>query len=120
MLGALKRVSSSTHDRLITALARKYEEEGYYVKADHVGHPNGCPPEVNGYIPDVAAYAGFPPRLTIIAEAEKNHGCLSLATRFRLAQKTFAYTSEYDTAIAAYLGSCTHERVRSSYPEVLP
>ena len=55
----------------------------------------------------------------IIAELEQAGGCLSLATRFRLAQKTFAYTSEYDTAIAAYLGSCTQEQVRGSYPEVL-
>jgi len=55
----------------------------------------------------------------IIAELEQNHGCLSLATRFHLAQKTFAYTSDYDTAIAAYLGSCTPGQVRSSYPEVL-
>jgi phosphoribosylaminoimidazolecarboxamide formyltransferase/IMP cyclohydrolase len=56
----------------------------------------------------------------IIAEAQRNRGCLSLATRFRLAQKTFAYTSEYDRAIAGYLGSCTPEQVRGSYPEVLP
>lgn len=55
----------------------------------------------------------------IIAEAQAGGGCLSLATRFRLAQKTFAYTSEYDTAIAAYLGSCTPEQVRASYTEVL-
>jgi phosphoribosylaminoimidazolecarboxamide formyltransferase/IMP cyclohydrolase len=55
----------------------------------------------------------------IIAEAEAGDGCLSLATRFRLAQKTFAYTSEYDTAIAAYLRSCPQEQVRGSYTEVL-
>ena len=55
----------------------------------------------------------------IITELEQNQGCLSLATRFHLAQKTFAYTSEYDTAIAAYLGSCTPGQVRGSYPEVL-
>jgi len=55
----------------------------------------------------------------ITAELEQAHGCLSLATRFRLAQKTFAYTAEYDTAIAAYLGSCTRQQVRGSYPEVL-
>ena len=56
----------------------------------------------------------------VITELEQNHGCLSLDTRFRLAQRTFAYTSEYDTAIAAYLGSCSPEQVRSAYPEVLP
>jgi phosphoribosylaminoimidazolecarboxamide formyltransferase/IMP cyclohydrolase len=56
----------------------------------------------------------------IIAEAGGNQGCLSLATRFRLAQKTFAYTSNYDTAIAAYLKTCTQEQVRASYAEVVP
>jgi len=55
----------------------------------------------------------------ITAELEQAGGRLSLATRFRLAQKTFAYTSEYDTAIAAYLGSCRQDQVRGSYPEVL-
>ena len=62
---------------------------------------------------DPGDYAG------IIAEAQAGGGCLSLATRFRLARKTFAYTSEYDTAIAAYLGSCRQEQVRASYTEVL-
>jgi len=56
----------------------------------------------------------------IVVEAEAGGGCLSLATRFRLAQKTFAYTSGYDTAIAAYLKSCKPEQVRGSYGEVLP
>ena len=56
----------------------------------------------------------------IAAEAQAGGGCLSLATRFRLAQKTFAYTSGYDTAIAAYLKSCKPEQVRGSYGEVLP
>jgi phosphoribosylaminoimidazolecarboxamide formyltransferase/IMP cyclohydrolase len=55
----------------------------------------------------------------IVAEARADAGCLSLATRFRLAQKTFACTSEYDAAIAAYLKSCTREQVRGSYTEVL-
>jgi phosphoribosylaminoimidazolecarboxamide formyltransferase/IMP cyclohydrolase len=56
----------------------------------------------------------------IVTEAQAGGGCLSLATRFRLAQKTFAYTSGYDTAIAAYLKSCKPEQVRGSYGEVLP
>jgi phosphoribosylaminoimidazolecarboxamide formyltransferase/IMP cyclohydrolase len=63
---------------------------------------------------DPADYPG------IIAEAQKSQGCLSLATRFRLARKTFAYTAQYDRTIAAYLESCTEEQVRGSYAEVLP
>jgi phosphoribosylaminoimidazolecarboxamide formyltransferase/IMP cyclohydrolase len=55
----------------------------------------------------------------VLNEMERSDGCLSLDRRFRLAQKTFAYTADYDKAIAGYLGSCTPQAVRSSYPEVL-
>jgi phosphoribosylaminoimidazolecarboxamide formyltransferase/IMP cyclohydrolase len=55
----------------------------------------------------------------IIEELDHNEGCLCLDTRFRLAQKTFSYTSSYDTAIAAYLESCAPEQVHASYTEVL-
>lgn len=60
--------SRTKHATLIRALAKRYESEGYYVKADHIGHPNGSPPFVGGHIPDVAAYSGGV--LQIIAEAE--------------------------------------------------
>jgi len=40
---------------------------------------------------------------TILAELQRSSGALSLATRFRLAQKAFAHTAQYDTTIAAYL-----------------
>lgn len=60
--------SQQTHTALIRALASKYEKQGYYVKADHIGHPHGRPPEINGHIPDIAAYSDN--SLYIIAEAE--------------------------------------------------
>lgn len=60
--------SQKTHVALIRALVKKYEEDGYYVKADHIHHPNGAPPEINGFVPDIAAYSGN--ALKIIAEAE--------------------------------------------------
>lgn len=41
----------------------------------------------------------------IIEEMKKQYGCLTLATRYRLAQKAFALTMSYDAAIAAYLAS---------------
>jgi len=53
---------------MITALVDQYAKEGYSVKADHIGHPNGAPVPVNGHIPDVAAYSGG--NIKIIAEAE--------------------------------------------------
>jgi phosphoribosylaminoimidazolecarboxamide formyltransferase/IMP cyclohydrolase len=55
---------------------------------------------------------------SILGELVQSGGYLSLETRFRLAQKTFSYTSEYDTAIAAYLGSSSQDQVRKSYREV--
>lgn len=40
----------------------------------------------------------------VIREMESNNGATSLDTRFRLAQKAFAHTADYDRAIADYLG----------------
>jgi phosphoribosylaminoimidazolecarboxamide formyltransferase / IMP cyclohydrolase len=40
----------------------------------------------------------------ILCELKSNQGKTSLALRFRLAQKAFAHTAEYDHAIADYLG----------------
>jgi len=54
-----------------------------------------------------------------IKEMDRSGGCLSLETRFRLAQKTFSYTARYDTAIASYLERCTAAAVRGSYAEVI-
>lgn len=50
--------SRTTHSKLIRALVAKYEAQGYYVRADHIGHPNGRPLEIGGHVPDVAAYSG--------------------------------------------------------------
>jgi phosphoribosylaminoimidazolecarboxamide formyltransferase/IMP cyclohydrolase len=41
----------------------------------------------------------------ILAELKASGGAMPLALRFRLAQKAFAHTAEYDRAIAEYLGS---------------
>jgi hypothetical protein len=60
--------SSQTHKLLIRSLASRYEHEGYYVKADHINHPNGSPLEINGHTPDLAAY--YNGSLRIVAEAE--------------------------------------------------
>ena len=56
------------HTTLIRALAAKYEEEGYVVQADDIGHPNGAPPLVSGHQPDVAGYRNR--QLIRIGEAE--------------------------------------------------
>lgn len=58
---------------------------------------------------DPADYAG------ILDELQKNGGAISLTSRFRLAQKAFAHTADYDTAIAAYLGKRTIDEIQAGY-----
>ena len=55
----------------------------------------------------------------ILAELSKNGGKTSLKLRFALAQKAFAHTANYDTAIAAYLGKQDPAGVRKAYPELV-
>jgi phosphoribosylaminoimidazolecarboxamide formyltransferase/IMP cyclohydrolase len=55
---------------------------------------------------------------SILAELESGGGALSLATRFRLAQKAFAATAEYDQAIADYLDDLPADRVAACYPNL--
>jgi len=55
----------------------------------------------------------------LIEELAAAGGEISAASRFRLAQKAFQHTAEYDGAIADYLGSITPEGERSRYPATL-
>jgi phosphoribosylaminoimidazolecarboxamide formyltransferase/IMP cyclohydrolase len=56
----------------------------------------------------------------LLGELEAGAGALSLATRFRLAQKAFAATAEYDRSIAAYLGGLQASEVAACYPDLRP
>lgn len=51
----------------------------------------------------------------ILSELQTNQGRTSLALRFRLAQKAFAHTAEYDRAIADYLGRQSTADVSACY-----
>jgi phosphoribosylaminoimidazolecarboxamide formyltransferase/IMP cyclohydrolase len=51
----------------------------------------------------------------ILRELTGSGGALCLATRFRLAQKAFRLTAEYDEAIAAYLAGATLSKERAAY-----
>ncbi len=51
----------------------------------------------------------------LISELSECGGALSLATRWRLAQKAFAVTAAYDASISAYLAGLDVERVRRDY-----
>jgi phosphoribosylaminoimidazolecarboxamide formyltransferase / IMP cyclohydrolase len=48
-------------------------------------------------------------------ELGANAGSISLRTRFRLAQKAFGHTAQYDRAIADYLSNTSFESVSSTY-----
>ena len=51
----------------------------------------------------------------IISEMQSNKGSISLALRYRLAQKAFEYTAIYDHTIADFLGSKAFEDVKECY-----
>ncbi|MGO9409809.1 MAG: hypothetical protein ACLQCB_03565 [Spirochaetia bacterium] len=51
----------------------------------------------------------------VLEELSAGRGTLSLATRWRLAQKAFAVTAAYDAAICSYLAGLDLERVAADY-----
>ncbi len=51
----------------------------------------------------------------ILSEMKKNKGATSLELRFRLAQKAFSHTADYDRAIADFLRSQSFAGVKSCY-----
>jgi phosphoribosylaminoimidazolecarboxamide formyltransferase/IMP cyclohydrolase len=51
----------------------------------------------------------------VIAEMKQNAGCTSLDLRFRLAQKAFEHTANYDRTIADFLASRDSGEVRDCY-----
>ena len=51
----------------------------------------------------------------IAAELQQAQGRVSLKTRFELAQKAFAHTADYDTAIARYLKGRSLDEVKKCY-----
>jgi phosphoribosylaminoimidazolecarboxamide formyltransferase/IMP cyclohydrolase len=51
----------------------------------------------------------------ILDGLKANSGRMTLEQRFRLAQKAFAHTAEYDRAIADYLGRLDAADVRECY-----
>ena len=55
----------------------------------------------------------------VLDELSDNAGCLSQASRFKLAAKSFAHTGAYDSAIADYLGKVNGELNIEKFPDVL-
>jgi len=52
----------------------------------------------------------------VLDEMRTNQAQITLDLRFRLAQKAFAHTADYDRAIADFLGSRTYTEVKRCYP----
>lgn len=68
------------HRRLIFAMVSKLMGEGFKVSANHIGYPNGLPPEFNGIMPDIHAKKG---KKEIIIEADTNESLDDGQTRPR-------------------------------------
>ncbi len=51
----------------------------------------------------------------LLDEMRTSGGCLSMATRFRLAAKAFAHTADYDRAIADYFADRSDEEIAACY-----
>ena len=51
----------------------------------------------------------------VMSEIEANSGTTSMALRFKLAQKAFAHTAQYDQAISAYLAKQSFNSVADCY-----
>ena len=66
--------------------------------------------EFTGVIVDAADYPA------VLKELRDNGNRLSVETCFRLAQKVFAHTANYDANVANYLGASDHEGNSRNYP----
>ena len=52
------KTEQSQHDKMVKIIAKHYYTNGYQVKADHIGWPDGSPAAINSHIPDVVAVFG--------------------------------------------------------------
>ena len=66
--------------------------------------------EFTGVIVDAADYP------SVLKELRDNGNRLSVETCFRLAQKVFSHTANYDANVANYLGASDHEGNSRNYP----
>jgi hypothetical protein len=51
----LNSKSLKLHENIIKSVSTYLEREGYKVTANHINHPNGCPKNLNGFVPDIRA-----------------------------------------------------------------
>jgi len=55
---------------------------------------------------------------TIIEELTSTNGLTTLETRFKLAQKAFSHTANYDRAISDYLSNKSEDDILACYPDI--
>ena len=67
--------------------------------------------EFTGVVIDHKDYAG------VLNELQENENRLSVPTCFRLAQKAFSHTANYDANVANYLGALDHQGGSRNYPD---
>ena len=67
--------------------------------------------EFTGVIIDNKDYTG------VLSELRENGNGLSVSTCFRLAQKAFSHTANYDANVANYLGAQDHQGSSRNYPD---
>jgi phosphoribosylaminoimidazolecarboxamide formyltransferase/IMP cyclohydrolase len=65
--------------------------------------------------PRVASVTDPTDYVRLLAEIKQGGGALTFKTLFELAQKAFAHTAAYDTAIAAYMARCDLNAVKGCY-----
>ena len=67
--------------------------------------------EFTGVVVNVDDYA------EVLKELQENENRLDVSTCFRLAQKAFSHTANYDANVANYLGALDHEGNSRDYPD---
>ncbi len=85
--------TAQIHLRLISALVKKLMSEGYSVSADHIGYPNGKPPKINEYVPDIYAKKG---QKILIVEAETCDSLNTVDTKLQW----IAFSSQEDASFS--------------------
>lgn len=98
------------HDQLITVLANRLESDGFYVKADHIGHPNGTPAQIIHHIPDIVAAKD---NRKIFVEAETESSISSQDTYNQWKEFSGIYGAEFHVIVPQ--GSLQRRKTRQHY-----
>ena len=82
----LNSKSFKLQDNIIKSVSVYLQREGYRVTAKHINHPNGCPKNLNGFVPDIHAIKNFE---NIIVEVQTSN---KMIFQNELKMKRFSYS----------------------------